>query len=251
VLNHQFAEVDCREISLCAGKGLEFHSYSNSKLEHIISVQETSTCIYLVVVGSPRICSDAAFRPLEKEENSIECSTVGSSIDGVYSPEEFWWRYVKPGEKKVDVPESNPNPQTPIVSKMKAFTVDANGQVVQLPGVEKNKVFKQVLAQNGAVDENQDMIKKLMAERRYEVVELGAEQEDIIRQFMDGGEVDVGDAGINELLGGGDVDPAVADMFKRMFAGEDVDDELNVLSQKVVIEKEERKEEELVPEELD
>ena len=55
---------------------MKFHCNQQSA-DRISLIKETSTCAYLMVIQTPRLCSDVAFLPPQKDQpNGIECSPV-------------------------------------------------------------------------------------------------------------------------------------------------------------------------------
>ncbi|CAK4032236.1 Hypothetical predicted protein [Lecanosticta acicola] len=55
---------------------VQFHC-NQQTADRISLIKETSTCAYLMVIQTPRLCSDVAFLPPQKDQpNGIECSPV-------------------------------------------------------------------------------------------------------------------------------------------------------------------------------
>ncbi|KAK3059181.1 Protein OS-9 [Extremus antarcticus] len=56
---------------------VQFHCSTSPPTDRISLIKETSTCAYLMVVQTPRLCNDVAFLPPQKDSpNSISCTPI-------------------------------------------------------------------------------------------------------------------------------------------------------------------------------
>ncbi|KAK5174352.1 Protein OS-9 [Saxophila tyrrhenica] len=56
---------------------VQFHCNTQPPTDRISLIKETSTCAYLMVIQTPRLCNDVAFLPPQKDSpNSISCTPI-------------------------------------------------------------------------------------------------------------------------------------------------------------------------------
>ena len=61
---------------MCADEALQFHCNPQAS-DRISFIKETSTCAYLMVIQTPRLCADVAFQPPQKDQpNAITCAPI-------------------------------------------------------------------------------------------------------------------------------------------------------------------------------
>jgi hypothetical protein len=186
--------------------------------DHIIRVQETSTCVYLIGIGSGRICKDATFRP-RSDEVILECSGDGYA-DELFSVQELYRRFVKVGEKeeRVEVPAAAKTKAT-----FKAFKVTSDEMMKQLMDGDGGELLKKLMGGD------EETLNSLLAEEGGEVMkkfmESKAELDRLTKQRGATEEGNMEIAGkIQELLmGSGEIDAEfeedINDIFQRMKNG--------------------------------
>jgi len=56
---------------------VQYHCNPSIGADRIVLIKETSTCAYLMVLHTPRLCNDVAFQPPQKDAaNSISCTPI-------------------------------------------------------------------------------------------------------------------------------------------------------------------------------
>ncbi|TKA65467.1 hypothetical protein B0A55_09283, partial [Friedmanniomyces simplex] len=84
---------------------VQFHCNPQSS-DRISLIKETSTCAYLMVIQTPRLCNDVAFLPPQKDQpNTISCSPV--LADDEVEDYEHDLRTLKRAEEQATIWEAN------------------------------------------------------------------------------------------------------------------------------------------------
>jgi protein OS-9 len=56
---------------------VQFHCNTQPPTDRITLIKETSTCAYLMVIHTPRLCNDVAFLPPQKDSpNAVSCTPI-------------------------------------------------------------------------------------------------------------------------------------------------------------------------------
>lgn len=92
-----------RELTPC-----QFHC-NPSSADRISLIKETSTCAYLMVIQTPRLCNDVAFLPPQKDEpNAITCSPILASDQDIQDYERDI-ALLKQAEKEAEIWAADPS----------------------------------------------------------------------------------------------------------------------------------------------
>ena len=86
---------------------LQFHCHPQAT-DRISLIKETSTCAYLMVIQTPRLCNDVAFLPPQKDQpNTISCSLIlGEDQVEDYKQD---LKALKNAEKEAQIWQANPD----------------------------------------------------------------------------------------------------------------------------------------------
>ena len=83
----------------------QFHCNQHPS-DRISLIKETSTCAYLMVIQTPRLCNDVAFLPPQKDQpNSISCSPI--LAEGQIDDYKRDLKTLKAAEKEAKIWEAN------------------------------------------------------------------------------------------------------------------------------------------------
>lgn len=83
----------------------QFHCNQHPS-DRISLIKETSTCAYLMVIQTPRLCNDVAFLPPQKDQpNSISCSPI--LAEGQIDDYKRDLKVLKAAEKEAKIWEAN------------------------------------------------------------------------------------------------------------------------------------------------